>query len=446
MKLALNDVVTWSSSGGGVTTQKTGSVVAVLAPGQLPDKSFGINVRPTVKGRNHESYVIKVKNDKFYWPLVQRLKVLQGQVNSTNSTAPQPAAKLMQNSNVSILKTYNQAPTPVQPQLKNYVGFVLDFSGSMNTLTKAACDDYNTSLTAIKAAAAAGNQETIVSTMKCTTYARHDAAFINKQVNIQNVNPMPYNVYQANGGTPLFSCVNDLIDHFLALPDAKDPNVAFLLLITTDGEDTEGGGSVLGRRIRDLQAKDNWTITFRVPRGYARRLESSGIPIGNILEWDQTERGVEVATAATTKAVDTFYSNRVQGVRGSNSFYANVTLSDAEIQAKFQDITKDLLVYPVYNDSVIQEFIENQGVNYIRGNAFYELTKPEDVQNYKEVIVQDTVTGKIYGNADARTLLNIPSHGTIRLRPGHTGKYTVFIQSTSVNRKLIKDTRVIYKR
>jgi hypothetical protein len=46
----------------------------------------------------------------------------------------------------------------------------------------------------------------------------------------------------------------------------------------------------------------------------------------------------------------------------------------------------------------------------------------------------------------ARELLSLPLHDEdIRLRTAHLEEYAVFIQSTSVNRKLIAGTRLLYE-
>jgi transcriptional regulator with XRE-family HTH domain len=102
----------------------------------------------------------------------------------------------------------------------------------------------------------------------------------------------------------------------------------------------------------------------------------------------------------------------------------------------------------VDRDTPIADFIREQGVTFEKGRGFYELTKPVDVQSYKEVILMDKSTGEFFNGPDARTLLDLPAQGTggtVRLRPTHLEKYKVFIQSTSVNRKLIGNTHLLYE-
>lgn len=53
--------------------------------------------------------------------------------------------------------------------------------------------------------------------------------------------------------------------------------------------------------------------------------------------------------------------------------------------------------------------------------------------------------GSVYGGEDARRLLDLPDHVT-KVRPGNHANFDIFIQSTSINRKLKNGTRVIYLR
>ena len=80
-----------------------------------------------------------------------------------------------------------------------------------------------------------------------------------------------------------------------------------------------------------------------------------------------------------------------------------------------------------------------------RGAAFYLLMKPEnEVQDHKQIAIRDKKTGVIYSGVNARQMLGLPYHGTVKVVPGNHGGYDIFIQSTSVNRKLVKGTQVLY--
>jgi len=71
--------------------------------------------------------------------------------------------------------------------------------------------------------------------------------------------------------------------------------------------------------------------------------------------------------------------------------------------------------------------------------------KPEnEVQDHKQIAIRDKKTGVIYSGVNARQMLGLPYHGTVKVVPGNHGAYDIFIQSTSVNRKLVKGTQVLY--
>ncbi len=79
------------------------------------------------------------------------------------------------------------------------------------------------------------------------------------------------------------------------------------------------------------------------------------------------------------------------------------------------------------------------------GAAFYARSKPyKSVQRYKLIVIRDKNSGEVYAGQSARDLLNLPTQGMISLSPGNHGNYDIYIQSTSVNRKLVAGTNVLY--
>jgi hypothetical protein len=56
--------------------------------------------------------------------------------------------------------------------------------------------------------------------------------------------------------------------------------------------------------------------------------------------------------------------------------------------------------------------------------------------------VQDKVTGAIYVGVNARNLLGLPAQ-EVKVNPANVSAYNIFVQSTSVNRKLPKGTQLI---
>jgi hypothetical protein len=339
--------------------------------------------------------------------------------------------------------------------MKQYIGFSNDHSGSMGLLTSAAARDYNNNVAAIQSAALTNNIDTIVNVVQCGIRLSNGQTGVGRQIVNSNVHVLkPITNYIANGNsTPLLDSVGELIEMLKAVPDANDPDVSFLILVTTDGGENSSrkwSGQKLGQAIRELQATDRWTFVFRVPRNHTSHLTQYGIPEGNIQEWDQTTRGVEVSSAATTAAFNDFYSGRTRGIKGSSTFYSNIAnVSAAEVKAALKDISAEVTLWPVLpNESgaEIRPFVEKRlGGPMLKGGAFYQLNKTEStVQDNKLIVIKEKSTGTIYYGPAARQMLGLPTVGNARVVPGAHGGWEVYIQSTSVNRKLVSGSYVLY--
>jgi hypothetical protein len=104
--------------------------------------------------------------------------------------------------------------------------------------------------------------------------------------------------------------------------------------------------------------------------------------------------------------------------------------------AKFQ-------IFNVDNDMSIKSFVLNMGLTFKTGKGFYEFTKAENISANKEIILMDKTTGDLFEGGGARKLAKIESSG--KLKPEDIPNYRVFVQSTSVSRKLLKNTGFLYE-
>jgi hypothetical protein len=329
--------------------------------------------------------------------------------------------------------------------MKNYIGFVNDHSGSMARLAKAAVKDYNTMIHSVRDAATREMLDTIVSTIGIGL----DHAPVQRQV----VNSNPHvlkevKTWRAVGMTPLYDGVLDMIELFESLPDAKNKEVSFLVSVTTDGGENGSrriSASSLRSKLEALQASGRWTFVFRVPEGHADTVSNLGVPRNNIQEWDTTSQGMEKSSIITQAAMNNFFTARAAGATSSTTFYADATKVDTR---KLTDVSKKVSLYVVPDSDMgieIRDFILRHRMEYLKGAAFYQLTKTEARVGHKKVIlVRDRSSGQIFAGAEARQMIGMPTDKNARLHPGDHGNYDIFIQSESVNRKLVGGTGVVY--
>lgn len=335
--------------------------------------------------------------------------------------------------------------------MKNYIGISLDTSVSMRGIALAAGRDYNNMIAGINEGANEQGIDTIVSVVKCGVGEEGKVERMVVNSSVGKLKPIQDGEYKVTGySTPLFQSVEELISLLEAVPDADDPEVAFVVQATTDGGENVYNERQVAKVVQKMNAlarTDRWTFTFRVPRGYARHLTNLGIPAGNIMEWDQTEKGVQTASVQTRDAFKSFFKARASGVRSTDKFYTDLsTVSLKEVKANLVDVSKQVSVYVVgaNNDGVqIRDFVEAQGIPFTKGCAFYQLSKTETVQDYKQIAIRDKVKGHVYSGYAARDMLGLPQHGDAKVAPGQHGQYEIFVQSTSVNRKLVKGTNIM---
>lgn len=337
--------------------------------------------------------------------------------------------------------------------MKSYIGISRDHSGSMQPHRKNAAKDYNITLAGIQEAAKESGLETLVSLVKCGV--GHLALVQEEYRNVfaSKLLPIVPESYIADGsGTPLWDSVGQVTE---ILESVKDSEASYLVLVITDGLENRSKlwtADRLRNKILELQATDLWSFVFRVPPRYRKQLSYLlGIPEGNILEWEQTDRGFEVATQATQAGIAGYYRALSSGVHSTTRFYADLpALKSVEVQTKLEDVSNKVVIWTVPASVAkveIRPFCERMlgTASYRKGFAFYQVVKPETVQDHKEFCIVDRRSGEVYTGAGARDLLGLPRFGSVRFYPGRSSQqYDLFIQSTSVNRILPPGSKVLY--
>ena len=340
-------------------------------------------------------------------------------------------------------------PTPAipEPPKKNHIAIVIDESGSMGYLLGQVIKAVNDQIDTIKAEAKKTGQET---TATFVTFANRDIKERFFQRELDRLQPIDRSDYSPGGNTPLLDAVGKTIEHMLQQKDATDENVSFLIITVTDGEENsshEYNSRSLAEKLKKCQATDRWSFAFLAPPGGKSTLMGLGVPEGNIMEWEATQAGLHRASVALNMSTQGFYATRASGQRSTKGYFVTdmSKVDPAEVRRNCANISSQVK-FAATNGvrATIRDFCEqNFGGAYLKGAAFYELVKPETVQEYKKVIIVDKVTGDVYGGPDARRILGLPNYN-VRVKPGDHGNWTIYVQSTSFNRMLPPKTKLAY--
>jgi len=275
-----------------------------------------------------------------------------------------------------------------------------------------------------------------------------------------------------NGATALIEAAVKSIDDLKNIWEGYGEH-SFLQVVVTDGEENASGCSETGQMHTRMNAgqgtavlrmwidriqsamdnlPDHWTSAILVPNSLAKRTaQEYGFPAGNIAIWDaDSSKGVEEAIGTVKAAATSFLRGREQGVRGTrNLFTMGQDLSTAEVKANLDALdTGKYILIPVDQPTQIRDFVTSAGHLYKTGCAFYELSKREKIQGNKQLAVAEKdpatgrMTGRVFSGPAARQLLGLPE-SEVTVKPGDNPSYTVFVQSTSVNRKLVPGTKLL---
>ncbi|MEV6548653.1 vWA domain-containing protein [Streptomyces sp. NPDC051597] len=234
---------------------------------------------------------------------------------------------------------------------------------------------------------------------------------------------------------------------------------SFLTFVLTDGQENASHRSpeAAGRDPRALvkavaemmrTQQDNWTLAVLVPDQMGKReAMQCGFPKDNIAIWDATStRGLEEAGQVIQQATENFMVGRAQGIRGSRAVFStgadavNKDTIEAAGLTPVDPSTYQLI--PVAREAAIRDWVIECGHTYRTGGAFYQLSKSEKIQARKQIAVLEKKTDRVYTGPEARALLGLPD-AEARVKPDHNDEFTIFVQSTSVNRKLVPHTRLL---
>ncbi|WP_374777948.1 VWA domain-containing protein [Streptomyces sp. NBC_01310] len=335
----------------------------------------------------------------------------------------------------------------------NHVALVLDASSSMSHLSGKVVEVADQQIAYLARRSQELDQETRV-----TVYV-----FSNKVECViydKDVLRMPSlkQMYRAGGMTALLAATLKS-QRELAQTAQLYGDHSFLTFVLTDGQENASHRcpDAPARDPRELvQAvatmietqEDNWTLAVLVPDQMGKReAMQCGFPKDNIAVWDATStQGLEEAGQAILKATENFMVGRSKGIRGSRAVFS----TGAEAVNKKSIAAAGLTpvdpsryhLIPVAREAAIRDWVVESGHTYRTGCAYYQLSKSEKIQARKQIAVLEKKTDQVYTGPEARALLGLPDT-EVRIKPDHNDEFTIFVQSTSVNRKLALQTRLL---
>ncbi|MER5832854.1 vWA domain-containing protein [Streptomyces sp. NPDC002130] len=335
----------------------------------------------------------------------------------------------------------------------NHVALVLDASSSMSHLSRKVVEVADQQIAYLARRSRELDQETRV-----TVYVFADK--VECVIYDKDVLRMPSlkQLYRTGGMTALLAAALKSQSE-LAQTAQLYGDHSFLTFVLTDGQENASHRcpdapardprqlvQAVAEMIRTQQ--DNWTLAVLVPDQMGKReAMQCGFPKDNIAIWDATStQGLEEAGLVIRQATENFMMGRTQGIRGSRAVFSTGADAVNEDTIKAAGLTpadpSKYQLIPVARDAAIREWVIECGHTYTTGGAYYELSKSEKIQARKQIAVLEKKTDRVYTGPQARALLGLPNT-EVRVKPDHNDHFTIFVQSTSVNRRLVANTRLL---
>ncbi|MFD7669190.1 vWA domain-containing protein [Streptomyces sp. NPDC059788] len=335
----------------------------------------------------------------------------------------------------------------------NHVALVLDASSSMSHLSRKVVDVADQQIAYLARRSKELGQETRV-----TVYAFADKAEC--VIYDKDVLRMPSlkQLYRVGGMTALLAATLKS-QRELAQTAQLYGDHSFLTFVLTDGQENAShrcpdapatDPRELVQAVAEMieTQQDNWTLAVLVPDQMGKReAMQCGFPKDNIAIWDATStQGLEEAGQVIQQATENFMVGRSQGIRGSRAVFstgAEAVNKDTIKAAGLVPVNpSEYQLIPVARAAAIRDWVIECGHTYRTGCAFYQLSKSEKIQARKQIAVLEKKTDRVYTGPEARSLLGLPDT-EVRVNPDRNDDFTIFVQSTSVNRKLIPHTRLL---
>lgn len=327
----------------------------------------------------------------------------------------------------------------------NHIALVLDASGSMANLKNSVIRMADEQIRNFAKESQARDQETRVSVYTFDYSNNIQCLVFDKDVLRL---PSIASLYYIGGATALRDAIGKSIEDLKRTATMYGDH-SFLLYVITDGAEndsklwTEGA---LTTQIGSLP--DNWTLGSFVPDAYGQRyLQRLGFPSGNVVTWEATEAGLRDVGTKMAASTSSYMVGRASGQRSRTNLFTvdAVGLTPSVVKAAGAVILTpgQFRLLAVKDDGRIDEFVEVKlRRKYHLGEAYYQLTKPETVQANKKIALYHRGKHTVYTGDATRDILGLRNYDD-KVKPGSHSDFDIFVQSTSVNRRLIGGTNLL---
>lgn len=336
----------------------------------------------------------------------------------------------------------------VNPNKIVRIHIALDQSSSMMTVQKDALRALNNQLDTYRKESKSNNISTYVSV---TTFSSYVSTAL-EPTDIKEADNVDENSPLQGGNTAFYDAIGDAIQRVKVKYQGIGSDTSKVIIVITDGEENwsrEYNRGNIKRMIKEETDKGFTSFVICCPPHKKKWIaEDLGIPLGNIMEWEGTKEGVERMDNSLQMGTQSFYKGVTRGMTTTQSYFTPAldTLTKTVVKSELDDVTKEYTQLAVGSlPQTVSDFISKNGFRFTVGCCYYQLTKKEEVQDFKRLILRDKSNGKLYTGDSIRSLIQIPSDGIIKLNPSDSPKYDIFIRSTSWNRKLVPNTLVLYK-
>jgi uncharacterized protein YegL len=351
-----------------------------------------------------------------------------------------------------ISKISNKTPAK-KKTIVNNIEIVFDASGSMGVIRQKALDAVNQQIEAIRTNSLNSGQVVNLGITFFNGLGSNRMSF-----DASNIRTINFSEYIPDGGTPLWDAVGRAMDQ---APSAnRNEDTSYMVIVVTDGEENESrtyNQTNLGEKIKKAIASDIWTFAFSVPAYGVTSIKRLNIPDGCIQTWDGTAASMNIVAKANTAVIGNYYATRSAGGTSLQNCYLDLSKVTKKDISALNKVTDRYHRFSVSEEKDISTFVNAKltsntlaralGSSYVQGRGFYQLSKPEKVHDYKQIIIEDVKTGELYTGSreDINNILGLADNDC-KVTPLVGGKYTIYIQSTSSNRKLVRGTNLLYQK